>query len=177
MRVKNGASCRGWSPGLSVKKISYRAQTTKNTKCKHTVQIATFNVRTLNRIEQLQELTASAIDHKIDIICIQEHRYTHSEDIKYRDTGNGWTVATASVWKKTLSMPHTPCMLIGAQALKTLNCMEKIHPRMLVATFNGNPRNGQHLTDFMIENRLTCLNKKNSKKGGEILDLHIHKQY
>ena len=50
-------------------------------KCKQT--IATFNVRTLNRIGQLPELTASAEEHKIDIICIQEHRYTHTEDIKY----------------------------------------------------------------------------------------------
>ena len=58
-------------------------------KCKHTVQIATFNVRTLNRIGQLQELTASAIEHKIDITCIQEHRYIHSKDFKYYDTGNG----------------------------------------------------------------------------------------
>ena len=47
-------------------------------KCKRTVQIATFNVRTLNRMGQLPELTASAIDHNIDIICIQKHRYTHS---------------------------------------------------------------------------------------------------
>ena len=42
-------------------------------KCKQTIQIATFNVRTLNRIGQLSELTASAVEHKIDIICIQEH--------------------------------------------------------------------------------------------------------
>ena len=39
------------------------------------IQLVTFNVRTLNRIGQLPELTASAIDHNIDIICIQEHRY------------------------------------------------------------------------------------------------------
>ena len=52
-------------------------------KCKQTLQIATFNVRTLNRIGQLPELIASAEEHKIDIICIQEHRYTHTEDIKY----------------------------------------------------------------------------------------------
>ena len=31
-------------------------------------------------------------------------------------------------------------MLIGPQALKPLNSKEKIHPRMMVATFNGNPR-------------------------------------
>ena len=58
------------------------------------MQIATFNVRTLNRIGQQPDLTASAIEH--NIICIQEHRCTHSEDIKYHDTGNGWTLAPAS---------------------------------------------------------------------------------
>ena len=47
-------------------------------KCKQTIQIATFNVRTLKRIGQLPELTASTVEHKMDIICIQEHRYTHT---------------------------------------------------------------------------------------------------
>ena len=41
-------------------------------KCKQTIQIATCNVRTLNRIGKQPELTASAVEHKIDIICIQE---------------------------------------------------------------------------------------------------------
>ena len=63
-------------------------------KCKQTLQIATFNVRTLNRIGQLPELIASAEEHIIDIICIQEHRYTHTEDIKYHETFNGWSLAT-----------------------------------------------------------------------------------
>ena len=39
-------------------------------KCKQPIQTATFNVRTLNRIGQPPELTASAVEHKIDIICI-----------------------------------------------------------------------------------------------------------
>ena len=68
-------------------------------KCKCTIQIATFNVRTLNRIGQLPELTASAIAHNIDIIYIQEHRYIPSEDIEYHDAGNGWTFVSASAWK------------------------------------------------------------------------------
>ena len=72
-------------------------------KCKQTIQITTFNVRTLNRIDQLAELTASAVEYKIDIICIQEHRYTHTEDIKYHETGNGWTLATVSAWKNSIN--------------------------------------------------------------------------
>ena len=71
----------------------------KRQKRKQTLQIATFNVRTLNRIGQLPELIASAVEDKIDIICIQEHRYTHTEDIKYHETGNGWLLVTVSAWK------------------------------------------------------------------------------
>ena len=202
-------------------------------KCKQTIQIATFNVRTLNRIGQLPELTASAVEHKIDIICIQEHRYTHTEDIKYHETGNGWTLVTVSAWKNSVNATVGGVeMLIGPRALKTLNSIERIQPRMMAATFNGNPkatiiscysptnvsektelvtfyeelsslvcsipkhnllvnggdmnakigknrnnkynlhntsnRNGQHLIDFMIENRLTCLNTNYQKREGKL---------
>ena len=36
-------------------------------------------------------------------------------------------------------------------------------------------RNGQRLRDFMIENKLTCLNTKYQKRG-KIMDLHIREQ-
>ena len=202
-------------------------------KCKQTLQIATFNVRTLNRIGQLPELIASAEEHKIDIICIQEHRYTHTEDIKYHETGNGWSLATVSAWKNSVNAAVGGVgLLIGPRDLKTLNSVEKIQPRMMAAKFNGNPRativscysptnvseeneivtfydelsslvrsipkhnmlviggdmnaqigkngnnkyslhntsnrNGQHLTDFMIENRLGCLNTNYQKREGKL---------
>ena len=110
-------------------------------KCKQTIQIATFNVRTLNRIGQLPELTASAVEHKIDIICIQEHIYTHTEDIKYHQTGNGRTLTTVSAWKNSVNTTVGGVgMLIVPRAIKTLNNIERIQPRMMTATFNGNPR-------------------------------------
>ena len=55
----------------------------------------TLNIRTLNKIGQLPELRASAIDHTIDIICVQEQRCFHIEDIKYHDIGNRWTFVSA----------------------------------------------------------------------------------
>ena len=122
--------------------------------------------------------------------------------------------------------------LIGPWTLKSLNSIEKIHPKMMVASFNGNSsatiiscyrptnvneetdliafcnelssvfrripkhnvlvigghmnarigknlnhkfslhnssnRNGQHLTDFTQENRLTCLNAKFQKRKGKL---------
>ena len=123
-------------------------------------------------------------------------------------------------------------MLIGPRVLKKLNSIERIQPRMMAATFNGNPRatiiscyspsnvseetelvtfydelsslvrsipkyivlviggdmnaqirktrnnkyslyhtsnrNGQYLTDFTIENRLTCLNTNSQKREGKL---------
>ena len=110
-------------------------------KCKQTKQIATFNVRTLNRIGQLPVQTASAVEHKIDIICIQEYRYTNNEDIKYHDTCNGWVLATVSAWKNSVNATVGGVgILIGPIALKSLNSIERKQPRMMVATFNGNPR-------------------------------------
>ena len=110
-------------------------------KCKQTIQIATFNVRTLNRIGQLSELTASAVELKIDVICIQEHRYMHTEDIKYHETGNGWMLVTVSAWKNSVNASVGGVgILLGPRALKTLKSIERIQPRMMAATFNGNPK-------------------------------------
>ena len=79
-----------------------------------------------------------AVELKIDIICIQEHRYTHTEDIKYHETGNGWTLATVSAWKNVNAVEGVG-ILIGPRGLKTLNSIERIQPRM-TATFNDNSR-------------------------------------
>ena len=239
---KRHRSSRGYKKGalpadigalVSVFEKSATELKQKLLKCKRTIQIATFNVRNLNKIGQLPGLTTSAIGHNIDIIRIEEHRYTHSEDIKYHDSGNGWTLPTASVWKNSVSATIGDVgMLISSRALKSLNSIEKIQPRVMIATFNGNAsatiifcysptnvseeteliafydelsslvrsipkhnllvigrdinaqiskngnhkfslhnssnRNGQHLTDFPIENRLTYPNTNFQKREGKL---------
>ena len=115
-------------------------------KCKQTLQIATFNVRTLNRIGQLPELIASAVEHKIDIIWIQEHRYTHTEDIKYHETGNGWSLVTVSAWKNSVNTAVGGVgLLIEPRALKTLNSIEKIQPKMMAELLPRQPQSNNHL--------------------------------
>ena len=94
---KNGARPAEIGSLVSVfEKSAIELKQQKILKCKQTIQIATFDVRTLNRMGQLPGLTASVVEHKIDIICIQEHRYKHSENIKYHETCNGWTLTTVS---------------------------------------------------------------------------------
>ena len=139
MRVKKGRVLLRLEPWPQCSKNQLQSSNNKN--YKQTIQIATFNVRTLNRIGLLSELTASVVEHKIDIICIQEHRYTHTEDIKYHETGSGWTLATVSAWKKLCQCHSRRGMnAYRIKSVKTLNSIERIQPTMMAATFNGNPR-------------------------------------
>ena len=65
----------------------------------------------------------------------------HTEDIKYHDTGNGWTLVTVSVWKNSVNATVGGVgILTGPRSLKSLNSIERIQPRMMADTFNGNPR-------------------------------------
>ena len=132
--------------------------------------------------------------------------------------------------EKLYQCPDRRCRyVIGRRALKSLNSIEKIQPRMMVVTFNGNPsatilscyshtndsketdiyeklsslvrsipkhnvlviggdmnaqigknvnhkfslhnssnRNGQHLTNFTLENRLAYLNTNFQKREGKL---------
>ena len=49
---------------------------------------------------------------------------------------------------------------MNAQIGKNVNNKFSLH--------NSSNRNGEHLTDFALENRLTCLNTKISEKKGEL---------
>ena len=115
---------------------------TKFMKSKRAINISTFNVRTLHTICQQSELIESAINQLTDIICIQEHRYFHEEVIlKYHKMGKNWTLITASSWKNSSNSTIGGVrMLLSPHALKSLLNIEKISPRIVVATFNGNPQ-------------------------------------
>ena len=193
-------------------------------KCKQTIQIATFNVRILNRIGQLPELAASTVTRT------QIHTHRRHQISKYWQ----WMDANNCISMEKLCQCHgrRVGMLIGPRVLKTLNSVGRIKPRMMKVTFNGNPRatiiscysptnvsgenelvafydelsslvrsilkhnvlviggdmnaqigkngnniyslhntwnrNGQHLTEFMMENRLTCLNTNYQKREGKL---------
>ena len=118
-------------------------QTTKTSlqRCKKPTLISTFNVRTLNTPNQLPELVSSAIQLKADVICVQEHRFFHSDvKLKYHDIGKGWWFISASAWKNSINSTIGGVgMLLSPQAYKSLNKIEEITPRIIIADFNGNP--------------------------------------
>ena len=80
-------------------------------------------------------------EYNIHTVGVQEHRYHHSEvEIKYQNTGNGWIFISASAWKNSINTVIGGVrMFLNPCALKSLDSIEKIQPRMMVDMFNGNP--------------------------------------
>ena len=123
--------------------------------------MATLNVRYLKRIGQLSELTASAAERNIDIVCVQKDKVK-------KNTSNGWTFISASAWKNSIyAIIEGVAIFLSPHSLKSLKSIEKIQPRMMVATFNGNSSrtiisccsltNANDETDLITYNELSSL--------------------
>ena len=59
---------------------------------------------------------------------------------RYQISRNCQLMVTVSIWKNSVNAAVGGVgLLIGPRALKTLNSIEKIQPRMMAATFNATP--------------------------------------
>ena len=107
---------------------------------KKTIKVATFNVRTLSSDIKMHELIANAECHRIDVICIQEHRHYHSDvDIKYNDIGK-WCLITSSATKNSVNAAVGGVgFLLSPRAKASLNYVSKVSSRIAIASFNSNP--------------------------------------
>ena len=129
---------------LHIEKIFIIQQIT-NAICPNRIarHVATSNFRSLNTVNQLPELIASGAEHYLDMICILDHRYYHSEqEIKYHDTDNGWTIGSLPAWKNTINaIIEGVGMVLCPCDLKSKNNMEKIKPRMMLIHLIATPEN------------------------------------
>ena len=100
-----------------------------------------MNVQTLQKDGKIPEVIACAESRKHDIICIQEHRFLH-EDVPTKEHQYGrWKLITCSAWKNSInaSMGGNG-ILLSQRAYTALSSVEKISLRIMIATFNGNPK-------------------------------------
>ena len=107
---------------------------------RRTINLSTFKVRTLQSIKEMSELISIAVTYHIAVINVQEHRFYHEDiDLKYHELGNGWAFISASDLKNTGNSKIVGVgMVLSPYATKSLNSIEKITPRILVATFHVN---------------------------------------
>ena len=103
--------------------------------------ITSYNTCTLTKEFYLDELVNSIRKHKLDIVCIQEHRFLHPEPIKYHQLASDNILVTSSA---TLNNSNAAVGGVGVamskNCLNSLLSVESISPRILVFTFTGNPQ-------------------------------------
>ena len=103
--------------------------------------MSTFNIRSLNSIEKIRELTALAEEKGISVVCLQEHRkFHHNADVHYTDVGKGWILATFSSWRKSVnSCVGGVGMLLSNSAYNSLEGnIVVVISRIIVANLSDN---------------------------------------
>ncbi|XP_033120876.1 craniofacial development protein 2-like [Anneissia japonica] len=104
------------------------------------VTISTFNTRTLNSIVSVNELLYHAVTQQNHIICIQEHRLLHAQEVKYNYLGNGWQLVTSSATQNSQGAAIGGVgFLLSPAASKSLQNVNHVNPRLLTANFAGEP--------------------------------------
>ena len=111
-------------------------------KCKRLTLITTMNVRTLNGNSKFSELAHLTEKFQVDATCLQEHRIYHPDEVlKYHPFSNGSTLITSSAEKASNNATIGGVgIYLSSFAYKSLLNVESISPRILIATFNGNPK-------------------------------------
>ena len=87
----------------------------------------------------MPEHVLSAIELNINVICIQKHRYFHSDvELKHHDFGKGWIFISAPSWKNSIgatsglsNMPTPPI------AHKALTSIKEIEPATARSAIKG----------------------------------------
>ena len=122
--------------------VDRHATGAKHLKCKRNVNFSTMNVRTLNGESKFRELTHLSEKYGTDITCIQEHKIYHpGKNMKYHNMGNGWTLVTSSAEKACNNLTIRGIgMFLSPMAYWSLLNVESISSRIMIATFNGNPK-------------------------------------
>lgn len=110
-------------------------------KCKDKTLIATLNVRTLRKEDKRIELARIFNATNIHILGVVDHKIVHEdEDIKTEQLNN-CTLITSSAWRNESNASSGGVgVLINKKLEDTLSTIDTINKRIIVASFNGNPK-------------------------------------
>lgn len=105
------------------------------------MHITTFNACTLSKPFYLAELVDSMERHNLSIVCIQEHRFFHTEPIKYHQLSSEYTLLTSSaILNEANASVGGVGIVLNSDSLDSLLSAESITSRILILTFAGNPK-------------------------------------
>lgn len=105
-----------------------------------TIQIATYNVRTLAEKGRFEEVCMMANDNKLDIILIQEHRYTTEKDIDYFNSSKyDYFFVYGSAIQSNRNKIGGVGIIIKKSLKENIKKYVKVSDRIIAVHFNTNP--------------------------------------
>ena len=108
--------------------------------CRHHINVATMNVRTIKADSKRQELAHNCDRHNIAILGIVDHKIVHSDEdatIKYQPCDN-YKLITSSAWRNTNNAASGGVgLLINKTAENALAEVKPWNKRILIVHFNG----------------------------------------
>ena len=102
--------------------------------------ISSFNKRTLDAMSKKYEIAYLADKYQFDVICIQEHRISHTETLLQENLFRH-TLVTSSCTKNSINASIGGVgFLLSHKVLKCRICIEKISDRITKIDLGGNSR-------------------------------------
>ena len=109
--------------------------------CRRTTKIGTLNVRTIRAPYKRLELANIFESSGIDILGIQEHRIIHNEPILITKLLKDSYMLTTSSWRNGAGAATGGVgLLLTNKTYKAITDIQTISPRILLVSFDGNPK-------------------------------------
>jgi hypothetical protein len=137
---------------------------TKLLSCKHHINVATMNVKTIRHEIKREELANNCKAQKVKILGIVDHKIVHEEDpIVYQSIGNHILI-TSSAWRNTA---NASCGGVGLMIDKTIESalaeVKPVNERIMIAHFIGNPG-----VTIVVHNLTMVIGDYNAHLGKEV---------
>ena len=122
-------------------------------KCKQTIQIVTFNVITLNRIGQLPELTASAVDVRIQDVALKTYRRRWTIE-RSGERGSGISVLAARLDDDDDDEDDEMCSISISKNIRPRyvyeSCTDTYNVRNIYSHIHRNPKKLKTIDDSLF---------------------------
>ena len=105
--------------------------------------LGTFNCRTIRKAFKRSEIVARFLDSNILMLALQEHRIVHEEqqDIRIEKHSGGVHLLTSTAWRNSCGAATGGVgLLVTEKAYKAISLIKPYGKRILLVSFNGNPR-------------------------------------
>ena len=102
--------------------------------------INTFNTCSVLKNSRKLELVTHTSKFKIDVICLQEHRVIHKDEIAKESLYENFLLTRSATKNSVNAAVGGVGFLLSRRAMNSLINVEKINERVTILTLEGNPR-------------------------------------